>query len=163
MPSRFRTPLHVRRAPHGSPSPRRLVTLIHGALLLVIVLCAVMHGGTAEETHGPVPVSVTAAEATPGGAKSHTPHARHAPHAPHARHAPHAPHAPHSAHECAPGAVVRTTAQVAEQPVPGGEAPAAVMASAAVLGSRPAFRATRRRRRPGPGRAALVVTSRWRI
>ncbi|GAB2715828.1 hypothetical protein [Streptomyces bullii] len=138
-------PSPVRSVPHGAPSSRRLGTLVQGALLLMLVLCAAAHGAAAEETRGPVPAAVPTAQAAPGGTE------------------PQAPHAPHGAHQCASDAVVRVAAQGPEQPVADANAPAAAAAGAALLGPPLAFRAKRGGRRPRTGRAALVVTSRWRI
>ena len=141
MPPHFRTPLPVPLTPAGSAWPRRLVTLIRGALLLVIVLCAVTHAET-EEAHGPMPAAATAPTAMPGGAE---------------------PHAPHGAHACASDAVVRTVPQALEQPLADAAAPAVAAAGAVALAHPLALRGTRRRRRPRNGRATLVHTSRWRI
>ncbi|MDX3458643.1 hypothetical protein PV396_43120 [Streptomyces sp. ME02-8801-2C] len=144
MPPTSRPTSHIQCILSGSPWPRRLVTLIQGALLLVIILCAVAHGET-EETHGPAPAAVTAPAATPGGAE------------------PHGPHAPHGDHACASDLIVRTTVQALDQPVAETKPLAVVAAGAVVLGHPLVLRRSHRRRRPRTGRAALVRTSRWRI
>ncbi|MFF8973965.1 hypothetical protein [Streptomyces sp. NPDC014995] len=141
MPPPFRTTSHLPGILSGSPWPRRLGTLIQGALLLVIILCAVAHAET-EETHRPTPAAVTA---TPGGVE------------------PHGPHAPHGGDTCASDMVVRTAAQAPELPRADAQAPAVVAAGAVALGPPLALRRPHRRRRPRTGRAALVRTSRWRI
>ncbi|MFJ5726709.1 hypothetical protein [Streptomyces paradoxus] len=124
---------------------RRFVSVIRGALMMALVLCAVLHG-VPEETHEPVSmsavVSATAADKDP--------------------HGPHAPHAPHGGEECAADVIVRTAAQPAEELALC--AMAVVLLAVSVVAGRPLLRCEHRRRRSArTGRLALARTSRWRI
>jgi hypothetical protein len=134
----------LKRASTGSPWPHRVLSLVQGALLLVIVLCAVAHGAT-DGDHGPAPAAAVASTATEGGTE------------------PHSPHHPHGAEKCASEAAVRTTAQASEQPSAPADGPAEVAAVALFLGHPFARRTACRRRRIRTGREALTRTSRWRI
>lgn len=128
----------------GSRWLYRGASLILGALLLVIVLCAVAHGPT-EEAHRPTSAVVTAAPAASHGTGQH------------------APHHPHGAEECADDAVVRTATPPPEQSLAAADVPAEVIAGLLVLRQPLALRVRHRRVRVRTGRAVLGRTSRWRI
>ncbi|MFI2629084.1 hypothetical protein ACH5A2_01580 [Streptomyces collinus] len=121
---------------------RRFVSVIRGALMMALVLCAVLHG-VPEETHESV--SVPAAFSATAADKD-----------------PHGPHAPHGGDECAADVIVRTAAQPVEELALG--AMAVVLLAVSVVAGKPLLRRDRRRRRSArTGRAALARTSRWRI
>lgn len=142
VPTHSCTPAYAPRA--RSPYRlRRLLLLIRCGLLLVVGLCALTHGPTRDD-HRPVSATTASAASAAGDA------------------APHGPHRHHENEECAPGGVVRTTTQAAEQPPADAGIPA-LAGSLAVLGVRPVPRHPYQRRRTRAGRTALARTSRWRI
>ncbi|MBT2457558.1 hypothetical protein [Streptomyces sp. ISL-86] len=131
----------------GRPLLRCLLSLVHGTLLLMAVLCAVGHG-TTEGTHGAVP----ARAAVPVVVADFAGH--------------YGPHRPHGAAQCAPpAAVVLATARAAGYPPAAAPSVlAAVSASVSMSGRRLLGRPDESlRRRARTGRLALVRTSRWRI
>ncbi|MCF1593196.1 hypothetical protein [Streptomyces muensis] len=143
MPTHSRTPANAPWATPGSPSWRRLVSAVRGTFVMTLILCAVLHG-VSEETHPPVPVTA-GFSATAAGED------------------PHGPHAPHGTEDCAADVIVRTAAQSSED-LPLGALAVVVLLAVSLAAARPLVRHTGRRRRgTRPGRASLVVTSRWRI
>ncbi|QCX81643.1 hypothetical protein C9F11_40305 [Streptomyces sp. YIM 121038] len=128
-----------------TPWRRRIAVLVRGALLAVMVLCALVHGPL-DENHGPQRplVVATTAVASAGDA------------------APHSPHQHHGSEECAPDGPLRTPAAPAADPPPAG-AGALTAAAAWVVLVAPGPRAAQRRRRTRTGRTTLVRTARWRI
>ncbi|ELS58522.1 hypothetical protein [Streptomyces viridochromogenes] len=110
-------------------------------LVMALVLCAVLHG-VPEEKHASVPTasSVMAMDGEP-----------------------HGPHHHHEAEDCAADAIVRTAAQSTED-LPLAALAVALLVAVSVAMGRPLVRhEAHRRRNARTGRAALVLTSRWRI
>ncbi|WP_432117778.1 hypothetical protein [Streptomyces sp. bgisy032] len=154
MPSPFRMPPYTRGSSAGPSWPRRLGALIRAVLLVSVVLCAVAHGrGADEEPHGPMTPVGAVAQVMPGEADEH---------------GPHPPHPRHGAESCADEAVVRTAPQSPEspgqQPSPGADTPAPLLAGAAVLARLWAAPGARRRRPARTtGRTRLARTARLRL
>lgn len=142
MSTHSRMPTRPLWVPCGSSLSRRFVSVIRGALMMALVLCAVLHG-VPEETHEPV--SMPAAFSATAADKD-----------------PHGSHAPHGGEACAVDVIVRTAAQPAEELALC--AMAVVLLAVSVVAGRPLLRCEHRRRRSArTGRLALARTSRWRI
>jgi len=142
VPTSSRMPTFAPRAVADGRRPHPLARLLRAALLLLIGLCAVVHGPTGDP-HQPAP-AVTAVS-TPVASDG----------------APHGPHGHHGDAECADEAV-RTTDHVAQQPPTGAGTAALVGLCVALV--RPRAHSRPYRFRTGhTGRTALARTSRWRI
>ncbi|KUN86394.1 hypothetical protein [Streptomyces griseoruber] len=145
MPNHSRTPAHPLRAVPDSRLPQPIVALLSGVLLVVIGLCAVAHGQSAEpDRTAPAAATAPARPAVTGDVM------------------PHGPHRHHGNEHCALDGAARTTAQPAQHPPAdtGATLPAGVFGA---LGALPAHRRPYRFRTRHTGRSALARTARWRI
>ncbi|MET8571768.1 hypothetical protein [Streptomyces sp. NPDC004783] len=136
-------PAHAAGASCGTTQWRRLVSALRGTLVVVLMLCAVVHG-MPEETHGSVSVPAAASVTAAGGE-------------------PHGPHMPHGIEDCASDMIARTADQSIEDLPLGAMALVVLVAVSLVVGKPLAGHETRRRSGTRTGRVALVRTSRWRI
>ncbi|MDC0766555.1 hypothetical protein [Streptomyces sp. HD] len=142
-------PAHATWTPRGASRWRGFVSGTRAILVMVLMLCAVIHGAT-EQTHASVSMPAVSSAVAAGGGHGD-------------RHGPHGPRDPHEAEDCAADAIVRNAFPYAEDPPLDAMDVVVPAAGALAAGRPPVRRESRRRRSARTGRVALVRTSRWRI